>query len=54
MILAIRILWVLFTSLVKLCTIGVATAIIETLFDRVEDLLDKYIIAKSQPVVIIQ
>jgi len=54
MIVAIRILWVLFASLVKLSTIGVATAIIETLFDRIEDLIDKYIIAKSQPVVIIQ
>ncbi len=54
MIVAIRILWVLFTSLVKLSTIGVATAIIETLFDRIEDLIDRYIATKSQPIVIIQ
>jgi hypothetical protein len=54
MIVAIRILWVIFASLVKLSTIGIATAIIEFFFDRLEDLIDRYIIAKSQPVVIIQ
>jgi|TARA_R110002020_G_C16034466_1_gene753186 hypothetical protein len=54
MILAIRLVWVLFASMVRISTIGVATAIIEFFFDRLEDLIDRYIIAKSQPVVIIQ
>ena len=54
MILAIRILWALFTSAVRISTIGIATAIIDFFFARLEDLIDKYIIAKSQPVVIVQ
>ena len=54
MILAIRLMWVLFTSMVRISTIGIATAIMDFFFARLEDLIDKYIIAKSQPVVIVQ
>ncbi len=54
MILAIRLMWILFTSIVRISTIGIATAIIDFFFEKLEDLIDKYIIAKSQPVVIVQ
>ena len=54
MILAIRLMWVLFTSMVRISTIGIATAIMDFFFARLADLIDKYIIAKSQPIVIVQ
>jgi len=54
MILAIRLMWILFTSIVRISTIGIATAIMDFFFARLEDLIDKYIIAKSQPIVIVQ
>ena len=54
MILAIRLMWILFTSIVRISTVGIAMAVIDFFFARLEDLIDKYIIAKSQPVVIVQ
>tara|TARA_R100001163_G_C4954734_1_gene121013 strand:+ start:281 stop:445 length:165 start_codon:yes stop_codon:yes gene_type:complete len=54
MILAIRLMWIIFASMVRISTIGIATAIIDFFFEKLEDLIDKYIIAKSQPVVIVQ
>jgi hypothetical protein len=43
MILAIRLMWVIFTSMVRISTIGIATAIIDFFFEKLEDLIDKYI-----------
>ena len=54
MILAIRLMWVLFTSMVRISTIGIATAVIDFFFARLEDLIDRYIATKSQPVIIVQ
>ena len=54
MILAIRLMWVLFTSIVRISTVGIATAVIDFFFARLEDLIDRYIATKSQPVVIVQ
>ena len=54
MILAIRLMWIIFASIVRISTVGIATAVIDFFFARLEDLIDRYIATKSQPVVIVQ